>query len=315
MTPKEQYRILCEQETTIPLFLQYWWMEAVCNGKQWDVLLCTRNGEIVAAMPYLCGKKLRMKYIIQPQQTQINGIWVKPEYADEATELANDFISQLKELQLAYYYQQYPIASPFPSCFKENGFKVKERVTYRVDNLVDIDVVVASFSKNKKRQLQKALTLRMDLDMSGDEFYNFHTACLAERKKTISYSREFFMVLYKAAKAHLQGQIIAIRNMDGQALAAVFLVWDANSAYFLIPCYSPAYKNSGASALLVLEAMKFARGKSTSFDFEGSMVSGIANSYRQFGTKKIIYYSVEKYYKPIFRLFLFANWLRTWKKR
>ena len=53
MTPKEQYRILCEQETTIPLFLQYWWMEAVCMGKQWDVMLCTRNGEIVAAMPYV----------------------------------------------------------------------------------------------------------------------------------------------------------------------------------------------------------------------------------------------------------------------
>ncbi len=315
MTPKEQYRILCEQETTIPLFLQYWWMEAVCVGKQWDVLLCTRNGEIVAAMPYLFGKKLCMRYIMQPQQTQINGIWVKPACANEASELANNFVSQLKALQLAYYYQQYPIASPFPACFKENGFKVKERITYRVDNLTDMDALVASFSKNKKRQLQKALTLRMDSDMSGDEFYNFHAACLAERKRTISYSREFFMALYKAAKARSQGQIITIRNMDGQALAAVFLVWDAHSAYFLIPCYSHAYKNSGASALLVLEAMKFARGKTASFDFEGSMVSGIANSYRQFGTKKTSYYSVEKYYKPTFRLFLFANRLWTWKKR
>lgn len=315
MTQKEQYRILCEQETTIPLFLQYWWMEAVCMGKQWDVLLCTRNGEIVAAMPYLCGKKLRMKYIIQPQQTQINGIWVKPGYADEATELANDFISQLEELQLAYYYQQYPIASPFPACFKENGFKVKERVTYRIEDLTDMDKVVASFRKNKRQQLQKALVLQADLNMSGDEFYNFHVACLAEQKKTISYSREFFLALYKAAKAHSQGHIIAVRNMDGQVLAAVFLVWDAASAYFLISSYSHANNKSGASALVVLEAMKYVRGKAKSFDFEGSMVRGIANFYKEFGAKKTVYYGVEKYYKPIFRLFLFANWLRTWKIR
>lgn len=315
MTQKEQYRILCEQETTIPLFLQYWWMEAVCMGKQWDVLLCTRNGEIVAAMPYLCGKKLRMKYIIQPQQTQINGIWVKPGYADEATELANDFISQLEELQLAYYYQQYPIASPFPACFKENGFKVKERVTYRIEDLTDMESVVASFQKSKRKQLRKALTLKTDLNMSSDEFYNFHVACLAEQKKTINYSRAFFLALYKAAKVHSQGQIIAVRNMDGQVLAAVFLVWDATSAYFLISSYSHIHNKTGATALIVLESMKFARCKVKAFDFEGSMDPGIATFHREFGGQKTVYYSIEKYYKPIFRLFLFANRLRTWKIR
>ena len=156
--------------------------------------------------------------------------------------------------------------------------------------------------------------MRMPL-MSGDEFYNFHVACLAEQKKTISYSREFFLALYKAAKAHSQGHIIAVRNMDGQVLAAVFLVWDAASAYFLISSYSHANNRSGASALVVLEAMKYVRGKAKSFDFEGSMVRGIANFYKEFGAKQTVYYGVEKYYKPIFRLFLFANWLRTWKIR
>ena len=45
MGNKEIYRELCETEgSAIPLFLQYWWMETVCEGKQWDVLLSQLRG-------------------------------------------------------------------------------------------------------------------------------------------------------------------------------------------------------------------------------------------------------------------------------
>ena len=44
---KEKYKQLCEAEgSRIPLFQQYWWMETVCEGKQWDVLLSQRDGRI-----------------------------------------------------------------------------------------------------------------------------------------------------------------------------------------------------------------------------------------------------------------------------
>ena len=65
MIAKEQYKALCETEgSAIPLFLQYWWMEAVCEGKRWDVLLVhDRQGNPLAAMPYLIGSK--MEVIVQ----------------------------------------------------------------------------------------------------------------------------------------------------------------------------------------------------------------------------------------------------------
>jgi hypothetical protein len=74
--------------------------------------------------------------------------------------------------------------------------------------------------------------------------------------------------------------------------------------YYLIPCYDPQYKSSGASALLVLEAIKLAQRLGVAFDFEGSMIKGIANHYKQFGSTATYYYSVEKYYKWYF---WFAN--------
>jgi len=67
--------------------------------------------------------------------------------------------------------------------------------------------------------------------------------------------------------------------------------------------------------LMVLEAIKWARGKSVSFDFEGSMIKNIENSYRQFGATKTYYNSVHRYYNWLFRFALLYNSIISRKKR
>ena len=88
-----------------------------------------------------------------------------------------------------------------------------------------------------------------------------------------------------------------------------------NYLYYLIPAYDHAFAESGASALLVLEAMKLAREKHVHFDFEGSTDRGLAKHYKQFGPIPVKYYSVEHYYKPIFRLAIWFQKLREWRFR
>ena len=318
MTNKELYRQLCQTEPSIPLFMQDWWMDAVCAGKQWDVLLsCDSAGNIQAAMPYMLRKRAWMKYIIMPQQTQIGGIWIRPQLQHHHTEvqlICKDINEQLESLQLAYYYQHYPIGSTAIEPLKALRFKTRERITYRINDLSNLEAVVAAFSKNKKRQLQKALCLHADRGISTEEFYRFHSACLHQQGKQISYSREFLLVLDRKTRRREQSQIIGIRNADHELLAAAYLVWDKQYLYYLIPCYSEQYKDSGASALLVLEAIKLAREIGVQFDFEGSMIRGVANHYKQFGSTATQYYSVEKYYKWYFWLANAINWLRERKK-
>ena len=183
-------------------------------------------------------------------------------------------------------------------------------MTYRVDDLSDLDKVIESFSKNKKRQLQKALSLHAERTMDVEDFYRFHTQCLADRKRKISYTREFLLVLERKARRQKQCEILSICNADGQVYAAAFLVWDKKYMYYLIPSINIAYGDSGAGALLVLEAMKRAREKKVMFDFEGSMNKGTAKHYKQFGSTPTTYYGVEKYYKPIFRLAVWFQKLR-----
>ena len=304
MTNKEQYALLCEQYPDINIFMQEWWLSAVCAGKQWDVFFCRdEKGEICAAMPYLFRKRMLFKYILMPQQTQTGGIWIRPDMRDsiqKVKEICTDMAQQLKALKLSYYYQQYTIGSPAPDAMRNLGFKIKERTTYRIEDLSNLDKIIDAFSKNKKRQLQKALSLNVKEDMSEEEFYRFHTQCLALQKKKITYTREFFLVLYRKSIAHNQGKIIAIKDNDGNIHAAVFLVWDKRQMYYLIPCYDPNYKDSGAGALLVLEAIKLARKVTAAFDFEGSMIKGVANHYKQFGPQAFTYHSVRRYYNPLF---------------
>ena len=329
MTNKEIYRDFCQNTPELPIFMQDWWLDAVCAGKQWDVLLCVESADgshvlsvgeqdvqrerIVAVLPYLIRKRAWMRYIIMPQMTQIGGAWLREDVAHDVQKveaIGQTLVQQLSALQLDYYYQHYPIDSPLVEYLRLQGFKVKERVTYRIEDLSNLDQVINAFSKNKKRQLQKALSLHADTNMNVEEFYRFHVRCLQEQSKQISYSREFLLVLERKAARLQQSQILSICNADNEVLAAAFLVWDKRSMYYLIPCYNLKYKDSGASALLVLEAIKLARQQGVAFDFEGSMIRGIANHYKQFGSTRTIYYSVEKYYKWYFWFANVYNWLR-----
>ena len=228
----------------------------------------------------------------------------------KTAEVCRALKEQLDGLNLAYYYQQYMPGSLCVDAMRGLGFKTKERVTYRVDDLSDLDGLIASFSKNKRRQLQKALSLHAERGMEVEDFYRFHVRCMAARKRKIRYSREFLLVLERKARRNKRCEIIKVCNADGQVYAAAFLVWDKSQMYYLIPVYDPAFGDSGAGALLVLEAMKLAREKQVRFDFEGSMERGTAKHYKQFGSTPYTYFSVEKYYKPFFRLAIWFQKLR-----
>lgn len=316
MTNKERYIEWVEQQEYVPIMMMPWWMDAVCAGKEWDVLFAEdEEGNILGAMPYLLRKRAWYKYIVMPQQTQIGGIWVTAEITGDkwrTAEVCRQISEKLNTLNLAYYYQQYLPGSLCVDAMRALGYKTHERITYRVEDLSDMDALIASFSKNKRRQLQKSLSLHAERKMDPEDFYRFHVHCMQARKRKISYSREFLMVLERKARRLGQCEILSICNADGHPYAAAFLVWDKHNMYYLIPCYDPAFSESGAGALLALEAMKLAREKHVHFDFEGSMDRGTAKHYKQFGSTPTIYYSVEKFYKPLFRIAIWLQKIREW---
>ena len=96
-----------------------------------------------------------------------------------------------------------------------------------------------------------------------------------------------------------QGLIARARDKEGNTHAAIFVVWDGNCSWELISAIHPDFRASGASTLVVWETMKRLSPIVQVWDFEGSMIEGVENSFRQFGGIPTPYFEITKYSKWI----------------
>jgi hypothetical protein len=306
------YHQLCDSHPEIPLFLQAWWMETICLGKDWDVILIRNNsGDIVAFMPYLLVKKWGLKMVLQPLLSQTNGVWIffKGNESDNEKTILNKMVAdtlekELKRLKLVWFFQYFHPQSSIPNILKKRGFVISSRQTFVIPDISDEKKLLNSFSSAKQRQIRKAIrnNLRVDFTISPEDFVSFHTACLKQRGETNFHTSEVEISLCREAINRSQGAIIRVLDTENNLHSALFFVWDASTAYYLIPAIDSNYRSSGASTLMVWEAIKMVKNKVKRFDFEGSMDENIARSYKQFGTERVEYAKVERVNSFLIRL-------------
>ena len=310
MTNKERYIQFCDKEA-LPLFLQPWWMDAVTepDEKKWDVLLaCNKQGEIEAAMPFVTGSKLGMRYALTPQLTQYTGVWIKDKEGEDVTgrlsrekKLQNDIIEQLKALRIRYFDVKFPLSYTYWSPFYWAGYKQETHYTYRIEDMSNIDNVFARFDYAKQKQIRKAQNagITVDFDMTVDELYDLQCTQLSVRGSKDYWSRVLVRSIMDHSRSRGQGLIVRAKDKDGNTHAAVGIVWDDHNAWEILSAIHPNYQTSGASTLVVWEAMQQAAQKTKAWDFEGSMIEGVENSFRQFGGVPTPYFEIKKYSKWI----------------
>jgi len=305
---KERYRKLCE-EKNIPLFLQAWWFDAICTpeGKEWNVFLCEEKGKIIGTMPYCIAKKIGFKFIVTPQGAQYSGVWIDyPEniklhkrYSLEKRVMDN-LIEQLEALNLSHYSQNFHHSFTNWQPFYWKNFEQTTRYTYVIKDLTDLDAVFADFSSAKQRHIKKEDDDLMVVSLSADELYEFHKQCLLQKNAKIGYSQELLLSVYNETIKREQGKIIALKDSANNLHSALFVVWDKNSAYAYLYSINPQFKTNGSSSKVFWEAVKYVSNKTRMFDFEGSMIDGVAQSYQQFGTEQIPYFCISKSYSKLF---------------
>lgn len=317
-TIKDRYRKLCDERQDIPLFIQPWWMDAVCNNKNWNVLLYEKNDKILAVLVYYVVRKYGFKIIIEPKLTQTSGIWIDYPKNKSTNEIISfekvimfNLIEQLNELHYSYYDQNFhpSITNWLPFFWK--GFSQTTRYTYQLDDISDTEKCYNRFSHAKKKQITKAIkNITIDLELSGELFYDELQKNLKVLNQKVFYSKELFLKLYSDCISRNQGCIISARDVQKKIHASNFIVWDDNCAYNLISTINQEFRSSGASSLVVWEAIKQMSSKTQLFDFEGSMKENIENSFRQFGTKQVPYFRIKKFNSITFRiLYNFRKWI------
>ncbi len=318
MDTKEQYIQFCQKEENIPLFLQPWWLDAVTqpDGKKWDVLLAkNKNNEIEAVLPFVTGKKFGLKYAILPQLTQYLGVWIKDKIKENNAKrvsreknLQNNLIKQLEKLNISYFELRFPITYTNWLPFHWAGYNQQTCYTYCLDDISDTDKVFAAFFPCKQRQIRKAQKiLHIEYSMSADEFYELRCNHLAVQGKQNFYSKQLICNIINISIQRKQGFIASALDDKGNKHAAMFVVWDKNCAHQIIIAVNPKYRDSGASTLIVWEAIKKLCKVTKSWDFMGSMIEDVEYSNRQFGATQIPYFQITKCIKPI-------GILKPWKR-
>lgn len=286
MTNKEKYRKLCETEgARIPLFLQYWWWDAVSDGKPWDVLLCEEDGHVKGAMPYLVGRKLMLRYSLMPQLTMFTGPWLaNPDDTDTLAALYERF----RRLGFAFYVGRFSpelTEKVKGESLKVKGGRVEMRNTYRFAEIAPLPELMAGASQLRRRDIARlASMLTIDTRVTPASFAAFHSTCYRERGKHDLLKERFMTQVIEASVDRSHGMIVGARGENGNLLAAVFVVYDSSCAYLMLLAHSvDAPRN--AMSFLIWQTVDMMRQYSKAFDFEGGNEPGIEQFYRSFGAE------------------------------
>lgn len=134
----------------------------------------------------------------------------------------------------------------------------------------------------------------MHEDLPAEEFYANHLMTLEKQGERITYDFDVFKRIYDAAHRSRAAKTWYALDAKNNIHAAILVVFDRHSAYYLISTIDPGFRSSGAATLLVRDAISYVSKYTKRFDFEGSMIAGVEQSFRRFGAILTPYFSLHK---------------------
>lgn len=280
------------------LFSQPWWLDAVAPG-HWRAVEVRRGGHIVGRLPYVMRHKLGLTILDMPPLTQTLGPWVAASPGKYATTLAfqNEVLNELIEGLPPFdrFNQQFHHAVTNWLPFYWHGFRQTTRYTYMLGDLTEPSRIWLDFRENVRREIRKAAKhVRVHCDGDIGHLLAMNRLTFRRQGLALPYNPETLARLDRACEQRKCRRIFFAEDARGRIHAAISIVWDAESAYYLLGGSDPALRTSGAMSLLLWEAIQFAGTVTRRFDFEGSMIEPVERFFRAFGARQVPYFRVWK---------------------
>jgi hypothetical protein len=248
-------------------------------------------------MPIVARRICGLTMIRQPPLTPTLGPWIELPGTTMAKRLAeekklfNDLLDQLPKWDYIQLNFNHRITNWLP--FYWRGLKQTTRYTYILNDVSDLGQVWLGLQANVRRHIcnaERRLTIRNDL--SVETFLDVVELTFSRQGRKLPFQRELFRSVEKACVAQDARRMFFAQDSERRIHAALYLVWDANYAYYLLGGADPRLRGSGAQSLLFWEAIKHASSKNLKFDFEGSMVEPIERVFRAFGAVQVPYLQI-----------------------
>jgi len=308
MISREKYREFCQKESSIPIFSQAWWLDAVCGKDNWSVILIEKGGKICASMPYYIKKKYGQTIIKHPLLTQTLGIYFKyptgQKYSKKLSfekDMINQIVDQLPKFDKFTKSFNYKITNLLPFHWRE--FSINVDYTYTIES-ISMEELEKTLETNTRGRIRKAIKYGVEVYESDDikKFYELNKMTFVRQQVDIPYSFEFINNLYQKCKEHNACKIYFAKDSSGFVIACNFLIYDETKVYYLMGGIDPSKKDLGGMDIIQYESIKFALKNNKVFDFEGSMIESLEKYTRGFGAIQKPYFRVTKVNSKLLKL-------------
>jgi len=275
------------------LFSKAAWLDSV-RPDGYKILLLTKSDKIVAGMP-LCSYRDENGRLVHnmPGFTQVTGILLRPlsgklhTVMTAETRMVQAVVDAIPEHRWFYMQFHYSFTNWMP--FYWNGYDQSTRYTYTFVNIENPTDIFECFDRGKRKNIDKAKdVVKIETGLSAQAFRSLQVKTYQRDGKMLTTDEDTFFRIYQHGK-----EWHAI-DVNGNIHSAIFVVYDELAAYYLCSCVDRDHRKSGANTLLIWKAIEELSKHTHRFDFEGSMIPGVENSFRHFGATRMPYFVITK---------------------
>jgi hypothetical protein len=184
-------------------------------------------------------------------------------------EITHALIDQLPEV--ADFYQVFDPGITEAIAFTQRGFGINLGYAFRIEPGRTEAELLNAMTAEPRRHLRKASgqfsIVQLD-DIS--EFCRFYDANLGGANNF--HGSGWMQRLLEAVIDHKAGQLLGARTGRGELVATIGIIWDHATVHNYLGSRQP--RVSGASILLLWEAMRIACRRGLAFDFDGATSPG-----------------------------------------
>ncbi len=307
---QEKYRLFCNQNQDMPLFLKDWWLDAASGESGWDVAISEKGNLIFAYWPYCFKKKFGFSIITMPPLTPFLHILFQypPDQKYQTRlrfekETLHDLITQLPPHAFFIQKFHYDFTNWLP--FYWENFRQTTHYSYVLDMQKSLPDMFNAFSSHIKTDIRKSESkLQIVESPNPDPLFKFVNLSYLKSRESTAFSLKHLHRIYDACSLRQCCKIFLAEDARQQIHGGVMIVWDSHSAYYLLGGSDPKLRSSGVGSFLVWHAIQFAKNKVSFFDFEGGMVEPIEHFFRGFGGALTPYFQITKCNNPLLAPYL-----------
>ncbi|WP_299524289.1 hypothetical protein [uncultured Lutibacter sp.] len=275
---ENKYNSCIELALNSRIYAYCWYLDIVADN--WDVLVLN---DYEAVMPLPWRSKYFIKYIYPPAWTQQLGVFSKSSISQN---LLKEFIAAIPK-------KFKKVTIQFNSGNNVSFLNTAKRVNYILSLDKDYEEIYKGFNKNRKRNINKAVlkNYKIDKQISSSEFLNFYL----NEPKNYQLRQDQITTIKDLLKTNTKAVFIWGIREDEKLIASLIWLKDNNRITYLLPVASKEAKDNGLPTLIISELIKHFSVSNFVFDFEGSMIEGLADFYISFGAKREVYFNFLSY--------------------